>query len=104
MSQLTWLLTSNSARVILHSHVCDVLGIEEPSLTKGEKVSFEARSLLERHHLIQLVAWLMADLEPRLRSAWSARALRYNHMKKDFDDAPDWYLSIVDKFANWRER
>ncbi len=104
MRQLTRLLTSTLARVVLHSHVCEAVGIDEPLLTKGEKIPFESRSLLERHHLIQLVAWLMADLEPRLRSAWSARALRYNHMKKDFDDAPDWYISIVDKFANWRER
>lgn len=104
MRQLTRLLTSTLARVDLHSHVCEAVGIDEPLLTKGEKVPFESRSLLERHHLIQLVAWLMADLEPRLRSAWSARALRYNHMKKDFDDAPDWYICIVDKFANWRER
>lgn len=104
MRQLIKLLTSKSARVSLHPHVCDALGIDEPHLAKGEKVSFESRSILERHHLIQLAGWLMADLEPRLRDAWSSRVLRYNHMKKDFDDAPDWYISIVDKFANWRAR
>ena len=27
----------------------------------------------------QLVAWLMADLKPRLRAAWRAKAVRYNH-------------------------
>ncbi len=104
MRQLTRLLTSTSAKVVLHPHVCEAVGIDEPLLIKGEKIPFESRSLLERHHLIQLAAWLMADLEPRLRSAWSAQALRYNHMKKEFDDAPDWYISIVEKFANWRER
>lgn len=104
MRQLTKLLTSTSTKVVLHSHVCEAVGVEEPSLTKGEKILFESRSLLERHHLLQLAAWLMVDLESRLRGAWSARSLRYNHMKKDFDDAPDWYIRIVEKFSNWRER
>jgi hypothetical protein len=34
----------------------------------------------------------MVDLQPRLRMAWRAKAVRYNHLSKDFEDAPEWYL------------
>ena len=70
----------------------------------SERIAFETRTLFERHHLIQLVAWLMAELEPRLRVAWRAKAVRYNHLGKDFEDAPEWYLKVVEGFANWRHR
>jgi len=70
-------------------------------LTAG-RVATETRHLHERHHLIQLIAWLMADLEPRLRTAWHAKAVRYNHLGKDFEGAPEWYLNLVKGFSDWR--
>lgn len=72
-------------------------------LTSG-RVATETRPLYERHHLIQLIAWLMADLEPRLRIAWRAKAVRYNHLGKDFKNVPGWYLQIVGGFSDWRGR
>jgi len=103
MHQLVMLLTSRYSTVRLHAHVCDRLGVPEVQMTSG-RIAFETRTLFERHHLIQLVAWLMAELEPRLRVAWRAKAVRYNHLGKDFEDAPEWYLKVVEGFANWRHR
>lgn len=101
MRQLAMLLTSQYATVRLHAHVCDQLGASEVQMTKG-RIAFETRTLHERHHLIQLAAWLLADLEPRLRMAWRAKAVRYNHLGKDFENAPGWYLKVVEGFADWR--
>jgi hypothetical protein len=103
MRQLAMLLTSRYSTVNLHAHVCDQIGIPEMNLTKG-RIPFESRSVGERHHLIQLIAWLMVDLEPRLRSAWRSKAVRYNHLLKDFDDAPGWFLDVVEQFSDWRLR
>lgn len=77
----------------------DVLEIQ---LTAGQ-VTTEPRPLHERHHLIQLIDWLMADLEPRLRMAWRAKAIRYNHLSNDFENAPAWYQKIAEGFADWRQ-
>ena len=71
------------------------------SITQG-KIPIETRPILERHHIVQLIALLMVDLEPRLRDAWRAKAVRYNHLLKDFDDAPDWYRDVVEGFSDWR--
>lgn len=103
MRQFSMLLTSRYPTVKLHAHVCDQLGVLEMQLATG-RVATETRSQHERHHLIQLVAWLMADLEPRLRMAWRAKAVRYNHFGKDFECAPEWYLKIVSNFADWRHK
>lgn len=103
MRQMAILLTSRFSIVRLHAHVCEVLMAPEMDLIRG-KVPIESRTLAERHHLIQLIAWLMMDLEPRLRSAWRAKAVRYNHMLKDFENAPKFYLKIVEGFQNWRSQ
>jgi hypothetical protein len=101
MRQMSALLTSRYSTVKLHAHVCDQLGVLEMQLTTG-RVATETRPLLERHHLTQLIFWLMMDMEPRLRVAWRAKAVRYNHLGKDFENAPAWYTKIVDGFSNWR--
>lgn len=102
MHQLIFMLTSRYSRVRLKEFVCERLNVTSAPLTQGYP-SFESRPLLERHHLIQLMAWLMIDLEPRLRAAWRAKAIRYNLMAKDFTDAPGWYINIVEGFSDWRK-
>lgn len=86
---------------MLREHLCAQLGIDDILMTRG-RVSIEARTLAERHHLIQLVAWLMVDIGPRLRTAWRAKAVRYNYLRKDFKNAPEWYLKVVGGFSDWR--
>lgn len=103
MRQLTMLLTSRYQTLRLHAYVCDQLDVDEFQLMKG-RIAIETRSLQERHHLSQLVAWLMVDLESRLRLAWRAKAVRYNHLGKGFENAPGWYLKAIDGFSDWRLR
>lgn len=103
MRQLTMLLTSRYANGTLHEHICHQIGVPELNLSKG-RIATETRPLIERHHLLQLVAWLMVDLKPRLSAAWRSKAVRYNHLLKDFEDSPLWYREVVDEFSNWRIR
>ena len=101
MRHMALLLASRFATVKLHAYVCNEIAVPEMPLERGP-ISFESRELDVRHHLIQLAGWLMVDLEPRLRSAWRAKALRYNHMLKDFERAPKSYLKVVEGFSDWR--
>jgi hypothetical protein len=101
MRQMAVLLTSRFATVKLHPYLCSELVVPEMILTRGH-ISIETRTLSERHHLVQLIAWLMQDLEPRLRGAWRAKAVRYNHMLKDFERAPASYIKMVQMFSDWR--
>lgn len=101
MHQLSRLLVSTSTKVRLQEHLCEVLG--HPSLPKKKiRIAIESRPIYERHHLIMLILWLMNDLEPRLRTAWRAKSIRYSHMTKDFSHAPAWFDDIVSKFSDWR--
>lgn len=101
MRHLAMLLTSQYQTITLHAYVCERLGVPAVQMTRG-RIAFESRPLHERHHLIQLSGWLMADLALRLEAAWRAKAVRYNHLGKDFEDAPKWYLTVVEGFSNWR--
>jgi hypothetical protein len=103
MRQLALILTSRFPALSLHAHLCNVVLVSEMPLAVGT-LPIESRVLKERHHLIQLVGWLMLDLEPRLRNAWRANAVRYNHLLKDFARAPQFYLTIVDGFSDWRSK
>lgn len=101
MHQLSMLLVSRYKNVTLRQYICDQLEVDDLRLVQG-RVPIETRPLPERHHLIQLVAWLMVDLEPRLRDAWRAKVIHYNKMIKDFDQVPPLYAEIVEGFSNWR--
>lgn len=103
MRHLALLLLSRHSTVKLYAHACIELAVPPMPMVQG-KLAFESRLLVERHHVIQLIGWLMLDLEPRLRGAWRARALRYNHMLKDFERVPQFYFEIVETFSNWRMR
>lgn len=102
MHHLCRTMTTRYKHVSLRHFVLDNLNIPDTCLTAGH-TSFEMRSIGERHHLLQLSAWLLADLEPRLLAAWRMRAIRYNVLLKDFPQRPDWYEAIVTKFSNWRD-
>jgi hypothetical protein len=103
MHQLCRLMTARYEHVSLREFVLDQLGIQDIPLTGGH-ISFEMRPIQERHHLNQLVAWLLADLNSRLTVAWRTGAIRYNVLLKDFPNAPTTYRDMVQKFVNWRMR
>jgi len=103
MHQLCGVMASRYTHVHLREFVLDQVESQDTPLTGGY-VSFEMRPIEERHHLAQLTAWLLLDLESRLTTAWRARAVRYNVLLKDFTDIPVWYVKIVAKFSRWRDR
>lgn len=103
MHQLTMLLTSRHKSVQLHEFICDQLHIPESKFTGGMG-AIETKPTSDRHHLIQLAGWLMSNLELRLNLSWRSKAVRYNHLKKDFEGAPNWYLLMISQFSNWRLR
>lgn len=103
MHQLCRIMTARYKHARLREFVLDQIGAQDIELTGGH-ISFEMRTIPERHHLLQLTAWLLDDLELRLTAAWRAKAVRYNVLLKDFDASPNWYIAIVNNFANWRDR
>lgn len=100
MHHLSKLMLSKNPEIRLYSHLCFAMGEDEISLNPRDDI--ESLDISARHHLLQIMSHLMLDLENELRSAILNKVVRYNHLKKDFDDAPEWYLSIVEKFSDWR--
>ncbi|WP_162057402.1 TniQ family protein [Undibacterium sp. KW1] len=103
LHQLSMILTSKYRHVSLRNFVLDQLGCRDIPLTAG-RVSFEMRSIEERHHLLQLAMWLMVLPDVRLEQAWRTGTVRYNVLLKDFSEPPDWYSFVTAQFKNWRRR
>lgn len=103
LRHLCRLMTARYEHVALRDFVLQQIGALDISLSQGH-ISFEMRPLTERHHLLQLTAWLLVDLEPRLRAAWGSGAVRYSVLTKDFPYSPDWYGHVVGKLENWRTK
>ena len=103
MHHLARLLMSDTAHLRLHEHLCRQLSVPEWVFPEG-RISIESCELGLRHHLMQLIGYLMVDLQGGLDAAWRARAIRYNHMLKDFRNAHAGYARMVSRFENWRDR
>jgi hypothetical protein len=103
MHHLVKLLMSGASHLSLHEHLCLKLGATKLGLPQG-RIPIESCELRLRHHLMQLIGYLMLDLPSRMDVAWRARAIRYNHMLKDFRNAPARYEQMVTRFENWRYR
>lgn len=103
LHHLCQILTSRYQHVRLRQFILSKLSAIDVPLTPG-RVSIEMRSVHERHHLVQLAAWLLVDIRSRLTESWYAGAVRQNLFLKDFDDSPDWYREIIDALPNWRTR
>lgn len=100
MHHFAKLIFTKNSTVKLYSHLCDVMGINE--VTLNTKVDIEGVDIETRHHVVQLIAYLMLDLKPRLKKAITGKVIRYNHLKKDFDGIPGWYASFIEEFSDWR--
>ena len=100
MHHFTKLIFTQNSKVKLHSHLCDAMGINEVVLNNGDDI--EGADLETRRHVLQVIAYLMLDLESGLRRAITEKAVRYNHLKKDFDDMPGRYSSLINMFLDWR--
>jgi hypothetical protein len=102
LHQLCKIMLTQNAHAHLRQYVSEKISTPEVALrTKHE--SFEYYSLEERHVIIQLGMWLLADPEARIMDAWRNKAVRYNVLKKDFQPRPRWYRDIVEKCSDWRD-
>lgn len=103
LHQLCKIILTKNSHTKLQEYACREMDV--PLLGLGsDRKTFEERSLAERHHVIQLATWLITEPKARIMDAWRSKAVRYNHLKKDFLDMPTWYQEIVGSCANWRER
>ena len=103
LRHLVHLLTSQATKIDLLRFVLERTAQGEPSFAVG-RIPVEQRSIEERVILIYSAMWLWLDLPERLATALDAGAIRYNHLLKDFDDAPTWYVELCARYSNWRDR
>lgn len=96
MHHFAKLMFTKNSTVTLHSHLCDVTGIVK--IVLDTKSDIEGADIKTRHHVLQIIAFLILDLEPQLRKAIEEKVVRYNHLKKDFDDMPRRYGDLIRKF------
>lgn len=102
LHQLCKLMLSGNGLIQLRRFALGGMGItDSSSLTRSGVI--EVRSLTERHHLIQLGMWLITNPE-RIFEAWTAKAVRYNVLGKDFRNQPKWYRDILERCSDWRKR
>ena len=102
LHQLCSILVSLSNRGRLEQFICRRLGTQFVPRTRV-RLPIEGYSLNDRHHLIQYGLWLMGSLALRLGDAWTSKAVRYNHLLKDFEDAPTNYRNLVGRYSDWRK-
>ena len=101
MHHFAKLIFTKNSTVNLYSHLCDFMGIDETALNAKDDI--EGVDIETRHHALQVIAYLMLDLEPRLREAVVGKRVRYNHLKKDFDNMPGWYERLIEEFSGSRK-
>ena len=74
MHHFAKLMFTRKSTVKLYSHLCNVMGIDEIALnTKGD---IEGANLETRHHVLQVITYLMLDLESRLTGAILVKVVR----------------------------
>ena len=103
LHHLVTLLVTRYKTSRLRQHICDQLGVAD-LVWASDRVSVESRPLNERHHLVQLGAWLMLDLDTRLCHAWRNNAVRYNHLLKGLDPIPGFYVEAVAGLSDWHRK
>lgn len=96
LHHLVYLMMSSSKSIAINDYLADSVGLIPQTFPTGKRTIVESLSVGARHQLLIQAAWMMVALDERLISAWRYRAVRYNHLLKDFGDAPKWYVSIVE--------
>jgi hypothetical protein len=95
LRHLCALMLSVRRAVALRAYLLDLHGIRDPVATTKQRIPFESLEIGARHVLLQCGVWLLGDLACRLSAAVRTGALRYNHLLRDFDEAPAWYRHEV---------
>lgn len=80
--------TANGGR--LYRWVAEQLKTSQPMLNPS-RIPVESRRVNERHALVSQALWILEDME-RLVAAWRANTVRFNHLLKDLEAPPKWYV------------
>jgi hypothetical protein len=104
LRHLVRLMLSARPTVGLRGFVADGLGVEDLVIGPGKRLAIESLPTATRHVLLQFGAWVLVNPEAHLRQAWKSRAIRYNHLLREFEAAPAWYTGIAEQFSEWRDR
>lgn len=96
LHQLCKVMLSVRNRDQLRQHVAATLAAEAVPIL-CERLPFEQRRLFDRHQTVSFALWLLANPEERIRSAWQAKAVRFNLLLKDFSDAPKWFADLTEQ-------
>lgn len=97
LHHLSTMLISSSRRLQLQAYASEQLNARIVPKPR-KRTMIESHPLEDRHHFMLLIAWLMQDLEGRLKQARDAKALRYLHLQRDFPEPPAWYREMADRF------
>ena len=103
LRQLCHIMEADYRNVMLRQFVETQLGLPRTHAL-AKRIIFEACSIEERHHIIQLGFWCMADYPKRLTVAWNAGAITHSALIRDFDDRPREFNRLIRHFIDWRKR
>jgi hypothetical protein len=100
LHQLIGMMLSRRPHLHLNAYVADHIGATPVEVTSPGRVSVEGLPNDLRHQILLQGAWLMLDPLNRIRQAWQDKAVRYNHLVRDFGHIPAWYQeSVINKIA-----
>ncbi len=102
MHQLCKIMVSPRKSAKLALYVVGTIDAPRRHVLLGRQ-ALELRPNADRHHVIQLAAWLLADEGARLNDAWKAKAMRFSDLLRDFKDAPCWFLTATDAMNRRRK-
>lgn len=100
LHQWVAMMVSRKPAIQLNAYIADHIGAEPIQVPGTKRVSIEGLPNSQRHQLLLQAAWLLLDPLNRIRQAWRDKAIRYNHLVRDFDHIPAWYQrAVVDQIA-----
>lgn len=91
------LVVSTSQRLApnLYEYLCQRVQQTPINLDRSQRTIWESRRLSEKHSTIYSCMWLLQNYPHNLIRAWQDKALRYNHLLKDFRNCPDDFRQMV---------
>lgn len=100
LRHLVSLLLSRRRKLRLMQYLAELFDQPVPAIIGSAlRPSVEAQSTSVRHTLLLWTAWILCDPTPRLADAYLAGAFLHNHLLRDFEAAPKWYLDVVSSAA-----
>lgn len=99
LHQLCAIIVSKRLAPKLQGYICS-LTHQPVHLLSQNRISFEQRSLFERHYVLGLAWWLMQFWPKRLIKAWKMKVVKYNELVKDYDLQPDVYRKAINEIIN----